>query len=99
MKNLFKKLAPSSLPTEVTHTLLTEGVINKETFYEVERSGGFLANGPLRALSSTVSKDPDQLRVLGSVLLQSEDTVHVGNDILKEYGKCFVVIICYKIRS
>ena len=87
MKNFFKKLAPSSLPTEVTHTLLTEGVITKETFYEVERSGGLLANGPLRTLSSTVSKDHNQLRVFGSVLLQSEDTVHVGQDILKEYSK------------
>ena len=87
LKNFFKKLALSSLPTEVTHTLLTEGVITKETFYEVERSGGLLANGPLRTLSSTVSKDPNQLKVFGSVLLQSEDTVHVGQDILKEYSK------------
>ena len=87
LKNLFKKLAPSSLPTEVTHTLLTEGVITNETFYEVERSGGLLADGPLRALSGTASKDSNQLRVFGSVLLQSEDTVHVGQDILKEYGK------------
>ena len=72
----------------VTQTLYTEGVISKETFDEMERSGGQLTACPLRALSDTVSEDPNMLRVFGSVLLQSEDTVRVGQDILKEYGKC-----------
>ena len=78
------KLSLQTLPVE---TLYTEGVISKETFDEVESSGGSLIDGPLRTLFSTVSEDPNKLRVFGSVLLQSEDTVHVGNDILKEYGK------------
>ena len=51
----------------------------------MERSGGFLADGPLRALSSTVSDDPNQLRIFGAVLSQSRDTVHVGQDVLEEF--------------
>ena len=66
----------------------TEEVISNETFNEVNSSGGLLTEGPLRALSNSVTEDPNQLSVFGSVLLQSKDTVCVGQDILKEYGKC-----------
>ena len=72
---------------EVIQTLYTEGVISKEIFDEVEKSGGYLAEGPLRVLSSTVSKDPNQLAVFASVLLKSEETVRVAKDTLKDYGK------------
>ena len=82
---VFSKL---TLPVEVVQTLFTEGVISKETFNEVQRSGGSLTDGPLRALSSTVSDDSNQLRVFSTVLLQSKETVRVANDILEEYGKC-----------
>ena len=57
-------------------------------YHEIEQSGGSLANGPLRALHSTVSKDPCQLKTFTSVLLQSEETVHVAKDTLKDYGMC-----------
>ena len=75
------------LPMEVVQTLYTEGVISKKIFDEVEKSGGCLAEGPLRALSSTVSKDPNQLKVFASVLMQAEETVRVAKDTLKDYGK------------
>ena len=52
----------------------------------MERSRGSLAEGPLRALSHTVSEDPNQLRAFGTVLLQSRDTVHVGQDIMEEFN-------------
>ena len=81
-------LSKLTLPVEIVQTLYTEGVISKETFNEVQRSGGSLTDGPLRTLSSTVSDDPNQLRVFSTVLLQSEETVRVANDILEEYGKC-----------
>ena len=71
---------------KVVQTLYTEEVISKETFDEVQRSRGSITDGPLRALCCTVSEDPNNLRVLASILLQSEDTVHTGNVILKEYG-------------
>ena len=73
---------------EVVQTLYTEGVISKQTYHEIEQSGGLLANGPLRALHNTVSKDPRQLKTFASVLLQSEETVHVAKDTLKDCGKC-----------
>ena len=82
------RLSKLVLPMEVTQILYTEGVISKETFDEIQSSGGLLTDIPLRALSDRVSKDPNMLRVFGAVLLQSKDTVHVGNDILREYGKC-----------
>ena len=75
---------------EVTQMLYTEGVISKETFDEVESSRGSLTDGPLRALSGTVYEDPIKLRDFASVLLQSEDTEVVGNDILRDYCKCMV---------
>ena len=67
--------------------LYTERVISKETLDEVNRLGGVLGDGPLRALCTTVSEEPSKLRVLTSILLKSEQTVPVANDILKEYGK------------
>ena len=67
--------------------LYTEGVISNDTFNEMERSGSVLTDDSLRALSSIVSEDSNQLRVFASVLLQSKDTIHVGQDILKEYSK------------
>ena len=73
--------------------LYTEGVISKETYDEIEQSGGLLTDGPLRALSSTVSKEPSQLKVFASVLLQSEETVLVAKDTLKDYGKYIVNVI------
>ena len=71
---------------EVTHTLYTEDVISKETFDDVKRSDGSLPGGPLRALSNTVSKDLNKLETLGTVLLQSEETVGIGKSILKDFG-------------
>ena len=81
------RLSKFVLPMEVTQMLYTEGVISKETFDEIQSSGGSLSDNPLRVLSDTVSEDPNQLRRFGDVLLQSEVTVHIGQDILKEYGK------------
>ena len=72
---------------EVVHTLYTEGVISKETYDEIEQSGGLLTDDSLRALSSTVSKEPSQLKVFASVLLKSEKTVRVATDTLNDYGK------------
>ena len=70
-----------------------EGVISKETLDELERSGGSLTDDSLRALTNTVSDDPNQLKVFSTVLLQSEDTVHFAKDILKEYSKWFVLLL------
>ena len=41
----------------------------------------------MRTQSDTVFEDPNNIRVFGTVVLQSEDTVHVGQDILKEYSE------------
>ena len=72
---------------EIVWTLHSEGVISKETLNEFERSGGSLTDGSLRALSTTVSEDPKNLKIFAAVLLQLEDTVHFAKDILKEYSK------------
>ena len=67
--------------------LYEEKVISKETLDEIKRLGSVLGEGPLRALCTTVSKDPSILKAFASVLLKSERTVHIAKDILKEYGK------------
>ena len=83
----FGKLSTVCLPPKVSQMLYMEGVISKETFDQVERSRGILTDGPLRALSGTVSEDPKQLRKFATVLQKSEDTVCEAKDILEEYGK------------
>ena len=75
---------------EIAHTLYTEGVISKETFDDVKNSGGALTGRPLRALQNTVSKDPHQLEIFGTVLLQSEETVCIGKSTLKDYGRLLI---------
>ena len=81
------RISPLTLPVEIVQMLYTERVISKETLDEVNRLGGVLGDGPLRTLYTTVSEEPSKLRVLTSILLKSEQTVPVANDILKEYGK------------
>ena len=70
--------------------LYTERVISKETSTNLERSGGLLADGPLKVLSSTIAKDPNKLKIFLNILLKSEETVQFAKDTLKEYGKLFV---------
>ena len=67
--------------------LYTERVISKETLDEVNRLGGVLGDGSLRALHTSVTEDPSKLKKFASVLLKSEQTVLIGQDILKEFGK------------
>ena len=82
-----ESLSQLLLPMEVVQTLYTEGVISKETYDEVEKSGGCLGDGPLRALHNTICRDPNHLKVFASVLLRSEETVHVAKHTLKDYSK------------
>ena len=86
-----EKLSQLSVSMEVAHRLYTEDVISKVTLDQIEKSGGLLAGDPLHALSNKVTESPNKLRVFASVLLQSKDTVDVANDILKEYGKWFIL--------
>lgn len=81
-----ESLSKLALPSEIVQKLYRNGVFSKETFDEVEKAKGSLSGSPLRALSNTVSKQFNQLQIFANFLLQSEDTVDVANDILKEYG-------------
>ena len=74
-------------PSKIVRMLYAEEVISMETLNAIEGSGSLQTDSSLRALSNTVSEDPNKLRVFASVLLQSEETVHVGKVILKEYSK------------
>ena len=83
------RILPLTLPVEIVQMLYTEKVISKKTLDEVNRLGGVLGDGPLRALHTTVSEDPSKLKLFASILLKSEQTVSVAKDLLKEYGKFF----------
>ena len=89
LQKCFDELIPVPIPMEVSKLLHTEGIISKETFNEVESSGGSLSDSPLRALFTTLSENPSLLGVLARVLSQSEDTIRVAKYILKVYGKWF----------
>ena len=80
----YESLSKLILPVE---TLFTEGIICKEIFHEIKKSGGLLVSGPLRSLCTTMSKDHKQLKVFASILLQSRETIQVVQFILEEYGK------------
>ena len=88
LQKFSERLSQVTLPVEM---LYTEGVISDETFDEVQKSN----ISPLTALSGTISDNPNQLRTFGTILLRSEDTVQIGQEILKEYGKFFA----FKMKS
>ena len=81
------KLSPLILPVDIVQMLYTERVISKETLDEVNRLGGILGDAPLRALCTTVYEDPNKLKLFASVLLKSEETIHIAQDLLTEYSK------------
>ena len=82
------KLSQVAVPFEL---LYTEGVITRETSEEIEMLGGYLINGPLRSLRNAVYKDHDVLKRFASILLKSEDTVSLAQDILNDYSKRIVM--------
>ena len=87
------KISPLNLPVEIVQMLYTERVISKETLDEVNRLGGILGDGPLRALCTTVYEDPGKLKLFASILLKSEQTVPIAKDLVKEYGNFLILII------
>ena len=83
----FESLSQFVFPMEVIQMLYTEDVISTDAFNELNRSRGFLADGTLKALFSVVYEDPNKLRVFCTILQQSEETICVATDMLREYGK------------
>lgn len=81
------------LPTDVLQLLYTEGIISKEIFNDIDKSGGSITDSSLRALHTRLSENPNQLKIFFSILLQSKDTVHVGKDALKKYRCKLLVFI------
>ena len=81
-----------SLPVTIVQMLYTENVITMEVSNELNTLGGVLCGDPMKALCHAVSKDPEKLRVLTSILQKSEETVSIAEDILKEYSMLFLFI-------
>ena len=77
LQNFSERLSQVSLHVEM---LYTEGVISDKIFDELQKTN----ISPLRALSGTVSDNPNQLRAFSTILLRSEDTVQIGQEILKD---------------
>ena len=61
-----------------------EGVISEESLDDINRSGGVLGDSQLRALCTSVYKDPFKLKVFTSVLVKSEELLSIA---LVEHGK------------
>ena len=80
-----ERISPFTLTREIVQMLYTERVISKEMLDEVNRLGGILGDCQLRAIHTTVSKDPSKLKVFASILLKSEQTVPIAKELLKEY--------------
>ena len=53
----------------------------------METAGGFLLGDSLREIRTSITEDHSKLRSLGGILLKSDETKTIGQDILKEYGK------------
>ena len=86
-----EKLHQHVLSVDAIHMLYTERVISKDTLCEVKRLGGRIDGVPLIALREAVSKNPKHLRVFTSILLRSTQSVPIAKDILKHYGKYFLL--------
>ena len=80
----YERLSQLVLSVEVTQMLYTEKIISKETFHEMERLGGSLADTPLMALHTTMSRDPSQFTMFANVLLHSKKTVLIAQDVLND---------------
>lgn len=87
----YEKLSQHVLSVDAVHMLYTERVISKGTLQEVKQLGGLMGRGPLIALQQAVKKNPKQLRIFTSVLLRSTQSVPIAKDILKHYGKYFLL--------
>ena len=86
-------LSEIPLPIKLVQLLYTEGVISKEMLNEIESTGGYLTDNPLRALLSAVYMDNNKLRIFGTFLLRSKKTVPLANIILNEYGKIYYTVL------
>lgn len=86
-----EKLSQHVLSVDAIHMLYTERLISKDTLDEVKRLGRVMVGGPLIALREAVSKNPKHLRVFTSILLRSTQSVPIARDILKHYGKNFLL--------
>ena len=78
-----------TLPVTIVQMLYTENVIAMEMSNEINKLEGVLSGGLMKALCRAVSKDPEKLRVLASILQKSEETILIAEDILKEYSMLF----------
>ena len=62
------RISSLTRPVETAQMLHTERVICKETLDEVNRLGGILGDGPLRALHTTLFEDASKLKMFANVL-------------------------------
>ena len=85
---MFSQIA---LPIKLVQLLYIEGVISKEIFYQLQSTGGYLTDIPLRALLIAVYMDHNKLRIFGTILLRSKKTLPVANIILNKYGKIYYI--------
>ena len=87
-------LSKMFLSVEIVQLLYTERVISKKTLHEIENLQGSLADSPLAALCTTLSKHPYQLRVFAAILLHSKKTVPIAKEMFKDYGNNTKNILC-----
>ena len=81
------RLSAVSISEESVDLLCRERLISNETRTQVETAGGFLLGDSLREIRTSITEDHNKLRSLGDILLKSDETKTIGQDILKECGK------------
>ena len=72
---------------KIVHLLFSEKIISNETLVDVTKLGGVLHDESLRALSTIVRRKPNCLKMFGTVLTISKQTILIGKSILKDCGK------------
>ena len=80
------RLSVVSISEESVNLLCTERLISNETRTQVETAGGFLLGDSLKEIRTSITEDHNKLRSLGDILLKSDETMTIGQDILKECG-------------
>ena len=74
---------------EIVQLLHTEGIISEKTATEIERTNDCKLSGdPLMALYTAVAEDHNKLKLLADILMNTDETGSLANEILQEYSEC-----------
>ena len=77
--------------------LCSERLISTETGSLMENGGGYLIGDSMREIQTSITEDHNKLKSFGHILMKSDKTHPIGQDILKECRKIHVCTLCSSV--